>query len=93
MSDQDNLTQQIKNYIADYANISPDELNDSDHLEDDLMINLDSDLAFLIINLVGALDLHIPSHSIKEFVNQMQKEPEKAIFAELVAFLKEEIEF
>lgn len=83
----------IQTAIAQFANVEPEDVNKEDHLEDDLFLDLSRDLPKVIAHIMTELDIDISPDQITDFIAEAEEDPDKATVTELIAFIREEIEF
>jgi acyl carrier protein len=79
--------------IGQFANVEPEDVNMSDHLEEDLFLDVSRDLPKVIGHIMTELHIDIEADLITDFINEAEEDADKATVEELVAFVKDEVEF
>jgi len=79
--------------IGQFANVEAEDVNMSDHLEEDLFLDLSRDLPKVIGHIMTELDVDIDADLITDFIDDANDDPNAATVEELVAFIKDEVEF
>lgn len=92
-SDSQKVIDAVMKGIAVFSNLDATEIGIDDNLEEDLFLNLETDLPAIISNIAKELSVEIPSESIAEFKKQVLADPEEASVASMVAMIEEEVEF
>lgn len=92
-SDSQKVIDAVMKGIAVFSNLDATEIGIDDNLEEDLFLNLETDLPAIISNISKELGVEVPSESIAEFKKMVLAEPEDASVATLVAMIEEEVEF
>ena len=83
----------IRAGIGQFTNVEPEDVNREDHLEDDLFIDLRRDLPRILAYIQQELGVIFESEAISDFLAEAEEDPEKAVVTELLALVKEEVEF
>lgn len=83
----------IQNAISELANVEPDEINLTDHLETDLFLDVAIDVPKLLGILGQDLEHEFDPDATQEMIHQIQEDEEKATIGELLSFVQEEVEF
>ena len=79
--------------IAQFSNLDATEIGMDDHLEEDLYLNIETDLPAVIAEVSAELGVEVNSENISEYMKSALANPEEATVAELVALFEEEVEF
>ncbi len=79
--------------IGQFANVEPEDVNKSDHLQEDLFLDVARDLPKVIGHIMTELHIDIEADLITDFINEAEEDEEKATVEELLAFIKDEVEF
>jgi len=79
--------------IGQFANVEPEDVNKSDHLEEDLFLDISRDLPKVIGHIMTELNIEIEADMITDFINEAVEDPDKATVEELLAFVLDEVEF
>lgn len=83
----------VQTAIGHYANVEPEDVSITDHLQKDLFIDLSRDLPKIIAHIMTELDIVIDPDLITDFIGEAEDDDLKATVAELVAFIKDEVDF
>lgn len=79
--------------IAVFANLEASEIGMDDNLEEDLFLDISTDLPKIISSIAKELHVEVETDQISEFIKQTTADPEEATVSSLVAFFEEEVEF
>lgn len=83
----------IQNAISEVANVEPDEVNLTDHLENDLFLIPETDVP-KVVSLIGQdLEHEFDSDVIADFIDECKNDEDKATITELMSFVQDEVEF
>jgi hypothetical protein len=83
----------VQNAISEIANVEPDEVSVTDHLEQDLFLEASIDIPRVLSIINQDLDHEFDPDNIEEFIKQCKEDEEKATIGELLGFVQEEVEF
>jgi acyl carrier protein len=83
----------VQTAIGQFANVDPEDVNEGDHLQEDLFIDPSTDLPKIIAHVMTELDIDIDPDLITDLISEIEEDPNKATVEELVAFVKDELEF
>jgi hypothetical protein len=89
----DSIFNAVQVAIGQFANVDPEDVNKHDHLEEDLFIDVNRDLPKVIGHIMTELNIDIDADLITDFINEAAEDPDKATVEELIAFVKDEVEF
>lgn len=92
-TDSQKVIDAVMKGIAVFSNFDATEISIDDNLEEDLFLNLETDLPAIITNISKELGVEVPSETIAEFKKQVLADPEEATVASMVAMIEEEVEF
>jgi len=83
----------VQTAIGQFANVDPEDVNRGDHLQEDLFIDPSRDLPKIIAHIMTELDIDIDPDLITDLISEIEEDPDKATVEELIAFVKDEVEF
>lgn len=92
-SDSQKVIDAVIKGIAVFSNLDAAEIGIDDNLEEDLFLNLETDLPAIISNISKELGVEVPRETIAEYKKQALADPEDASVASLVGMIEEEVEF
>ncbi|MDH5533525.1 MAG: hypothetical protein OEX81_03810 [Candidatus Pacebacteria bacterium] len=79
--------------IAVFSNLEASEIGIDDNLEEDLYLNISTDIPAIIASVSKDLEVEIQTESVSDFMKQALNDPEEANVSSLVALFEEEVEF
>ncbi|NCN87745.1 MAG: hypothetical protein GW941_02525 [Candidatus Pacebacteria bacterium] len=79
--------------IAVFSNLEASEIGIDDNLEEDLFLNIETDLPAIIARVSKELDIELQREVLSDFIKEVNSEPEEATVSTLVALFEEEVEF
>lgn len=82
----------IQDAISELANIEPDEVNFSDHLIEDLYLDLSTDVPKLITLVSQELDHDFDSDAVEDFLHELEDDEDQANVNSLLSFVQGEVE-
>jgi acyl carrier protein len=83
----------IQNAISEVANVEPDEVNVTDHLENDLFLTPSTDIPKVLSLISLDLGHEFDPDMIADYIAECEKDEEKASITELMSFVQDEVEF
>ena len=83
----------VQTAIGQFTNGKPEDINSTDNLEEDLFLDVSRDLPKVIGHIMTELNIDIDADLITDFINEAEEDPAKATVTELVAFIKDEVDF
>lgn len=93
LSESQKVIDAVMKGIAVFSNLEASEIGIDDNLEEDLYLNIKTDLPAIIASVVKELEIEMQTDSVSEFMKQATNDPEEATVASLVALFEEEVEF
>ncbi len=79
--------------VASITGVDPSDVNLSDHLEDDLFLDLEVDVPQLISATSTKLGLEVSPDALRGLVTELSTNPTQATLARVADILTEEVEF
>lgn len=92
-SESQKVIDEVIKGIAVFSNLEASEIGVDDNLEEDLFLNVKTDLPAIISSVSKELDIEIQREIIADFIKTVLDDPEEATVSSLVAFFEEEVEF
>jgi PII-like signaling protein len=92
-SESQKVIDEVIKGIAVFSNLEASEIGVDDNLEEDLFLNIKTDLPAIISSVSKELDIEIQREIIADFIKTVLDDPEEAMVSSLVAFFEEEVEF
>ena len=83
----------VQTAIGQFTNVEPEDINATDNLEEDLFLDVSRDLPKVIGHIMTELNIDIDADLITDFINEAEEDPAKATVTELVAFIRDEVDF
>lgn len=71
--------------------IEPEEINLTDHLEDDLLLTMRTDVPKIVRRIEQEVEMTIDREALEDFLSEAEEDPEKGTVGELVSFIKDEL--
>lgn len=71
--------------------IEPEEINLTDHLEDDLLLSIRTDIPKIVRRIEQEVSLTIDREALEDFLTEAEEDPDKGTVSELVSFIKDEL--
>jgi PII-like signaling protein len=93
LSESQKVIDAVMKGIAVFSNLEASEIGIDDNLEEDLYLNISTDLPAIIASVSKELEIEIQTESVSEFMKQASSEPEETTVSSLVALFEEEVEF
>lgn len=91
------VTQLVLDALAHYVpTIEPDQINPTDHLEYDLLLNVRQDVPKIVRHLQHILEennshMTIDREALEDFISEAEEDDEKGTVGELTSFIKDEL--
>ena len=85
--------QTVPECISELTNVEPHDIIATDSLEEDLFLDVDTDVPKILALVNKRLGLPLKASAIAEFIKEIHQEPEKGTVGELVDLFSEEMEF
>lgn len=82
----------IQDAISELANIAPDEVNFSDHLIEDLYLDLSTDLPKIVSMVSQELDYEFDPDAVEDFFHELEDDEDQANVNALLSFIQGEVE-
>jgi PII-like signaling protein len=79
--------------IAVFSNLEAHEIGMDDNLEEDLFLNIETDLPAIITRVSKELDIELQREVLADFIKEVNSDPEEAKVSTIVALFEEEVEF
>ncbi|NCN03729.1 MAG: hypothetical protein GW942_01485 [Candidatus Pacebacteria bacterium] len=93
LSDSQKVIDAVIEGIAVFSNLEAQEIGMDDNLEEDLFLNIETDLPAIIAWVSKDLQIELPREIISDFIKEVKNDPEEANVSLLVALFEEEVEF
>jgi len=92
MSNKDQILNTIKQVLSDYTGLDVEEIDLHEHLEEDLLLDLGTELPRVIMSTAAELNLNLENEALSSFLADLAEDPDKSTVAELLAFFQEEMD-
>lgn len=87
-----NVSQLVSDALAHQVpTIEPEEINLSDHLEEDLLLSMRVDVPKIVRHIEQEVAMTIDREALEDFLTEAEEDPDKGTVGELVSFIKDEL--